>query len=154
MKLILRFLKPHWKLCFFTILFVIVNVVGALIIPTFTADMLNQGTTAGADFSTLVNTYTKMLIAALISGVATIFGAYVCSDLTSKVGADIRSALYKKTLSLSGSDFRSFGTASVTTRTVLDITNIQFALLSCFQILFPCRLFLSFPLCLPFTRIC
>ena len=71
MKLILRFLKPHWKLCLITILFMIVDVVGALIIPTFAADMLNQGTTAGADFSTLVNTCAKMLIAALISGVAT-----------------------------------------------------------------------------------
>lgn len=152
MKLILRFLKPHWKLCFFTILFVIVDVVGALIIPTFAADMLNQGTTAGADFSTLVNTCTKMLIAALISGVATIFGAYVCSDLTSKVGADIRSALYKKTLSLSGSDFRSFGTASVTTRTVSDITNIQFALLSCFQMLFPVPVIFIVSLVLAFRK--
>lgn len=154
MKLILRFLKPHWKLCFFTILFVIVDVVGALIIPTFAANMLNQGTTLGSDFSALIQTCIKMLIAALIAGIATILCAYICSDLTSKVGEDIRRALYKKPLSLSGSDFRTFGTASVTTRTVLDITNIQFALLSCFQILFPCRLFLSFPLCLPFARIC
>lgn len=152
MKLILRFLKPHWKLCLITILFMIVDVVGALIIPTFAADMLNQGTTAGADFSTLVNTCAKMLIAALISGVATILGAYVCSDLTSKVGADIRSALYKKTLSLSGSDFRSFGTASVTTRTVSDITNIQFALLSCFQMLFPVPVIFIVSLVLTFRK--
>lgn len=34
-------------------------------------------------------------------------------------------------------DFRSFGVASVTTRTVSDITNIQFALGNCFQMLFP-----------------
>ena len=93
MKLILHFLKPHWKLCFFTILFVIVDVVGALIIPTFAANMLNQGTTPGADFSVLTQTCIKMLIAALISGIATILGAYICSDLTSKVGADIRRAL-------------------------------------------------------------
>lgn len=136
MKLILRFLKPQWKLCFFTILFMIIDVVGALIIPTFAADMLNQAT-IGVEFSMLIETAMKMVIAALISGVATILGAYLCADLTSKVGADIRCELYKKTLSLSGWDFRSFGTASVTTRTVSDITNIQFALLSCFQMLFP-----------------
>lgn len=152
MKLILRFLKPHWKLCFFTILFVIVDVVGALIIPTFAANMLNQGTTPGADFSVLTQTCIKMLIAALISGIATIFGAYICSDLTSKVGADIRRALYKKTLSLSGSDFRTFGTASVTTRTVSDITNIQFALLSCFQMLFPVPVIFIVSLVLAFHK--
>lgn len=152
MKLILHFLKPHWKLCFFTILFVIVDVVGALIIPTFAANMLNQGTTPGADFSVLTQTCIKMLIAALISGIATILGAYICSDLTSKVGADIRRALYKKTLSLSGSDFRTFGTASVTTRTVSDITNIQFALLSCFQMLFPVPVIFIVSLVLAFHK--
>lgn len=152
MKLILRFLKPHWKLCFFTILFVIVDVVGALIIPTFAANMLNQGTTPGADFSVLTQTCIKMLIAALISGIATILGAYICSDLTSKVGADIRRALYKKTLSLSGSDFCTFGTASVTTRTVSDITNIQFALLSCFQMLFPVPVIFIVSLVLAFHK--
>lgn len=152
MKLILRFLKPHWRLCLFTILFVIIDVIGALIIPTFAAEMLNQGITEGADFSVLVNTCAKMLAAALVSGVATIIGAYVCSDLTSKVGADIRNALYKKTLCLSGSDFRSFGTASVTTRTVSDITNIQFALLSCFQMLFPVPVIFIVSLVLAFQK--
>lgn len=152
MKLILHFLKPHWKLCFFTILFVIVDVVGALIIPTFAANMLNQGTTPGADFSVLTQTCIKMLIATLISGIATILGAYICSDLTSKVGADIRRTLYKKTLSLSGSDFRTFGTASVTTRTVSDITNIQFALLSCFQMLFPVPVIFIVSLVLAFHK--
>lgn len=152
MKLILRFLKPHWRLCLFTILFMVIDVIGALIIPTFAAEMLNQGTTDGADFTALVNTCVKMLVAALISGVATILGAYVCSDLTSKVGADIRSALYKKTLCLAGCDFRSFGTASVTTRTVSDITNIQFALLSCFQMLFPVPVIFVVSLALAFHK--
>lgn len=84
MKLILRFLKPHWKLCFFTILFVIVDVVGALIIPIFAANMLNQGTTLGADFSAFIQTCIKMLIAALIAGIATILCAYFRSDIESR----------------------------------------------------------------------
>lgn len=151
MKLILRFLKPHWKLCFFTIMFMIVDVIGALIIPTFAADMLNLGT-MGVEFSLLIHTAVKMGVAALISGTATIIGAYLCADLTSKVGADIRYELYKKTLSLSGYDFRTFGTASVTTRTVSDITNIQFALLSCFQMLFPVPVIFVVALTLAFKK--
>ena len=152
MKLILRYIKPHWKLCLCTVLLMIVDVVGALIIPTFAAAMLNQGTTAGADFSALVVTCVRMLVAALVSGAATILGAYTCAALTSKVCADIRKALYKKTLSLAGSDFRSFGTASVTTRTVSDLTNIQFALLSCFQMLFPVPVVFIVSLVLTFQK--
>lgn len=137
MKVILRFLKPHRKLCFITIFLAFIDVLGALIIPTYAAQMLNIGTMPNADFSMLLSTGIKMLIAAVISGAAMIASSYFCSDLTSKVAADMRNTLYKKTISLSETDFRSFGTASVTTRTVSDITNIQFALGTCFQMLFP-----------------
>lgn len=136
MKVILKFLKPHRGLCAAVLLLAVIDVVGALIIPTYAAAMLNEGT-AGADFSVLISTCIKMLIAALISGAVMIAASFLCADLTSKVGADMRNALYKKTLSLSVADFRSFGTASVTTRTVSDITNIQVALGNCFQMLFP-----------------
>lgn len=137
MKTILRFLKPHWKLCVVTILLSFVDVVGALVIPTYAADMLNMGTSGVAEFSQLLQTCIKMLIAAVVSGAAAIVGSYTCADLTSKVGADMRKALYEKSMRLSVADFRGFGTASVTTRTVSDVTNIQFALGSCFQMLFP-----------------
>lgn len=137
MKVILKFMKPHRKLCFITIFLAFIDALGALIIPTYAAKMLNLGTMPNADFSMVLSTCIKMLIAAVISGGAMILAAYFCSDLTSKVAADMRNALYKKTLSLSGADFRAFGTASVTTRTVSDIANIQFALTNCFQMLFP-----------------
>lgn len=137
MKVILKFLKPHARLCFITIFLAFIDVLGALIIPTYAADMLNVGTMPDADFSLLFSTCIKMLAAAVVSGVSMIASSYFCADLTSKVTADMRNELYKKTLSLSGTDFRAFGTASVTTRTVSDITNIQFALGNCFQMLFP-----------------
>lgn len=137
MKTILRFIKPHWKLCTLTLLLSFVDVIGALIIPTYAADMLNLGTSGSAEQSELIIICIKMLVAAVVSGLATIGGSYLCADLTSKVGADMRNALYQKSMDLSVADFRRFGTASITTRTVSDITNIQFALASCFQMLFP-----------------
>lgn len=137
MKVILRFLKPHKKLCVITLLLAFVDCLGALIIPTYAAKMLNIGTTADGNFDVLLATCAKMLITAAISGIAMIIGSYLCAELTSRVGADMRNALYKKSMSLSVADFRSFGTASITTRTVSDITNIQFALGMCFQMLFP-----------------
>lgn len=151
MKLILQFLKPHWKLCLITVLFMIIDVIGALIIPTFAAEMMNLGI-AGVDFIVLLHTCEKMLVAALISGTAAILGALICADLTSKVGADLRSALYRKTLLLSGSDFHRFGTASVTTRTVSDVTNIQFALLSAFQMLLSVPIIFIISLILTFQK--
>ena len=67
MKLISQFLKPHWKLCAATILLLIADVTGALIISTFAAEMLNLGT-SGATFEVLLSTGMKMAAASLISG--------------------------------------------------------------------------------------
>lgn len=137
MKIMLRFLKPHKALCFLVLFLAFVDVLGALMIPTYAAEMLNTGLAESADFSSLWFGCLKMLATAAVSGAAMIAASYFCADLTSKVAADMRNALYQKTMSLSGTDFRSFGTASMTTRTVSDITNIQFALGNCFQMLFP-----------------
>lgn len=150
MNTILRFLKPHWRLCVITVLLGLVDTVGALVIPTYAADMLNVGTQADADFSRLVTLGVKMLVAAALSGAATVVASYTCAVLTSRVGADMRSAVYRKTLGLSVADFRAFGTASITTRTVSDVTNIQFALGNCFQMLFPVPFIFVFSLVMAF----
>ena len=106
MKFILRFLKLHWKLCAVTILLLIVDVSGALVISTFAAEMLNLGT-SGATLEVLFAIGLKMAAASLISSVCAILGGYTCAALSAQVGKDIRMALYKKSLKLSIYDFRS-----------------------------------------------
>lgn len=151
MKLILQFLKPHWKLLTVTILLLIVDILGALFIPTFAGEMLNQGAVQ-ANYNSLIMTCVKMLVASVIAGVAAILGGYTCSVLTARVAKDIRNALYKKSLELSVSDFRSFGTASVTTRTVSDVSNIQMALLSTIQMVLPVPFIFVIALVLAFRQ--
>lgn len=137
MKIILHYIKKHWKLALITILLSFVDVVAALLIPTYTAKMLNISSLAIPNASLLKLTLLKMIIASFISVISTIIGTYLCAILTSKIGSDMRRDLYKASLSLSVLDFKDFGIASITTRTVSDITNIQFALAGCFQMLFP-----------------
>jgi len=137
MKLILKFLKPHWKLCLLTVLFSAVDVVSALLIPTYAGEMLNEGTQAGVTFDAVALTSVKMAVVAVLSAGGALIGAYCCSLLTSRVGADMRKALYKKSLDLSVADFKEFGTASMTTRSVSDVANIQFALLNILQMMLP-----------------
>ena len=136
MKLILRFLKPHWKLCAVTILLLIVDVAGALFIPTLVAEMLNHGT-SGATFEAIVHTGIQMAAVSLAAGACAILGGYACATLSARVGKDMREAIYAKSLKLSVYDFRQFGTASITTRTISDITTIQFALTSTLQMVVP-----------------
>ena len=149
MKLILRFLKPHWKLCAATVLLLVIDVAGALYIPTLAAEILNEGT-SGSDFSILLGTGIQMGIASLISGVCAITGGYTCAVLSARLGRDMREAVYKKSLKLSIYDFRQFGTASITTRTVSDVTTIQFAVTSCIQMILPVPVIFVLALALAF----
>ena len=112
------------------------DMVGMMLIPTFAADMMNGGA-AGATLDELGLTAIKMSIAALVAVVGAIIGGWVCARLSAKVGADIRKAIYEKSLDLSVYDFQTFGTASMTTRTVSDIANIQFAVVGIFQMMLP-----------------
>lgn len=152
MKLILKFLKPHWRLCIVTLLCMVADVVGALLIPTYAGEMLNEGTADGTTLNDLITTALKMAGVALLSGGGAFIGAYCCSLLTSRMATDMRKAVYKKSLSLSVSDFRTFGTASMTTRTVSDIANIQFALLSIFQMMLPVPVIFAVSLVLSFQK--
>lgn len=106
MKLVLSFLKPHWKLCTLTVFLIFIDVVGALIIPTFAAELMNEAE-RGMEFNTLIITAVLMGVSALIAGGAAIGSVFAAADLTAKVGADIRDALYKKTLELAVPDFRT-----------------------------------------------
>lgn len=136
MKLIMHFIKPYRKLFIFTLLFIVLDVIGALYIPTLVAQMMNEGS-VGSTVNDLYMTGFQIVIASLVSGVGAILGGYTCSLLSSKVCKDIRDALYKKSLKLSIYDFKQFGSASITTRTISDITNIQTAFISVIQMVLP-----------------
>lgn len=150
MKLIFQFIKPHWKLCVITVLLLIIDVAGALFIPTLAAQMLNQGT-SGATFEALLSTGLQMAGVSVLSGACAILGGYACASLSARVGKDMRVAIYNKSLKLSVYDFHQFGTASVTTRTVSDITTIQFALTSFIQMVLPVPVIFAIALVLCFS---
>ena len=149
MKLILQFLKPHWKLTVLTVLLAVIDVGGSLFIPTLAAHLLNQGT-SGVAFEELLATGLQMGAVSLFSSICAILGGYACATLAARIGKDMRVALYEKSLKLSIYDFRQFGTASITTRTVSDITTIQFALTSFIQMVLPVPLVCIIALALSF----
>ena len=100
MKLLLRFLKPHWKLCVLTVVLLFVDVAGSLFIPTLVAEMLNAGT-SGAAFQSIVTTGIQMAVISAVAGLGAIAGGYACATLTAQVAKDMRQAIYTKSLKLS-----------------------------------------------------
>ena len=136
MKTVLRFLKPYKRLCVLTLLTMLVDAAGALLIPTLTADMINIGV-SGGDLHFIVQRGLAMVAVTVLAGAATLFGSWLCADLSAKVGKDMRNAVYDKSLAFSAHDFEQFGTGSMIARTLNDVNIIQQSIVWCIQMVIP-----------------
>lgn len=136
MKTVLRFLKPYKRLCVLTLLTMLVDAAGALLIPTLTADMINIGV-SGGNLNFIVRRGLAMVAVTVLAGAATLFGSWLCADLSAKVGKDMRNAVYDKSLAFSAHDFEQFGTGSMIARTLNDVNIIQQSIVWCIQMVIP-----------------
>ena len=87
----------------------LLDVAGGLIVPRLTADMINIGV-ANGDLQFMFEKGISMLIVTLLAGGGALCGSWLCSDLSAKIGRDMRNAVYEKSLTLSAHDFEQFGT--------------------------------------------
>ena len=136
MKLILHFLKPYRWICVFTILAMLLDVAGGLLVPRLTADMINIGVESrGLDY--MIGKGIAMLTVTVFSGAGALLGSWLCADLSAKIGEDMRNAVYEKSLTFSAHDFEQFGIGSMITRTLNDINIIQQSVVWCIQMVLP-----------------
>ena len=135
MRILMRFLKPYKLQTFAVLAALAVNLLGVLLVPTILANMINIGVSS-RDFDYIIEQALFMLTAAILSGAAFVSN-YFCADLATKVGRDIRNAVYEASLSFSGGDFEQFGTGSMITRTLGDVNVIQMAITMTIQMMLP-----------------
>lgn len=136
MKTILRFLKPYKGLCILTLLVMTLEVAGGLLIPTITADMINNGV-QGGNLQYILRSGAIMLAVTILTSSGALAGSWFCADLSSKIGRDMRNALYDKSLTFSSHDFETYGTGSMITRTLSDVNIVQQAIVWCIQMVLP-----------------
>lgn len=132
----MRFIKPYKWLCFVTLLVMFLDVAGGLLIPTITADMINAGIN-GENMDYLIRSGILMLIVTVITSLGALLGSYFAADLSSKIGRDMRNALYDKSLAFSSYDFEQFGTGSMITRTLNDVNVVQQGVVWFIQMVLP-----------------
>ena len=136
MQYFIRFLKPYRMTCVLIFFTVLLDVAGALLVPTVTAKMLNLAA-AGAGLMPILHEGLIMLAVSLTAGFGALWGSFLCARLSARLGRDMRVAVYEKSLSFSAADFERFGTASMITRTLNDINSIQTAFVMCIQMVLP-----------------
>ena len=136
MKTLVRFLKPHRKLVALTLLILLIDNAGTLLVPTMLANMVNVGIASGSTEYILRNGLLMLGATAMASGGA-VTGSYLAARLASRVACDIRCAIYRKSLEFSASDFERFGTGAMITRTLGDVNVIQQAIIMTCQMVLP-----------------
>ncbi|HJI72802.1 MAG TPA: ABC transporter ATP-binding protein/permease [Veillonellaceae bacterium] len=136
MKTLFHFLKPYRMLCVLTLLVMLMEVTGTLYIPTLVADMINIGV-GSKDMDYVLDKGAIMLVTAILTETGALLGVFLCARLSSRLSRDIRNALYDKSLSFSAYDFEHFGTSSMITRTLTDVSVVQQAFVWSVQMILP-----------------
>lgn len=136
MKLLLKIMGRYKGLVSATLAALVLDVAGTLYVPTMLAGMVNQAVGASStDF--IMGQGFRMLAACCCASGGALLGNYLCARLASKVGQDIRTAVYDASLGFSGGDFERIGTGSMITRTLNDVNVIQQTVMLATQAMLP-----------------
>ena len=119
MKKIIRFLRPYRGKTAFAMLLVGIATVCDLMLPTIMSDILNNGVRQ-ADFSYIARCCGQMLLIAVLGLATLLAGRKLSSDVVADFESDIRAAVFRRVNEISFTDFESFGTAALITRSTND----------------------------------
>lgn len=136
MKYLNQFIKKRKGKLTLTLLMLLGQVIGTLIIPFLIANIVNNGILKG-DMNAIFYIGVQMFIAAIITMAVSVLGAYYCADLAAAFGRDMRDAVFCKSQELSLREFDTIGVSSMITRTTSDIANLQQILVMFLQMVVP-----------------
>lgn len=105
-------------------LFMAIQVMTTLYLPTLTSNIVNNGVAKG-DVHYIWTVGIQMMIFSLISVAAAAFNVYFSAKGSQKLGQRLRSDVYRKVINYSHDEMKQIGTSSLVTRTTNDIMQIQ-----------------------------
>lgn len=136
MRTLWMFMKLRkWK-WFFTMLLLIGQVTGTLLVPFLIAGLVDNGIMAG-DKQAVITIGIQMLLVSLLTTAVSVAGSYLSADLAADFGRLLRQQLFEKSQKLSVTTFEAAGVPSMITRATSDIAVIQQTLGMALQLVVP-----------------
>jgi ATP-binding cassette subfamily B multidrug efflux pump len=142
MKYLKLFLKERKGKVAITLIMLVGQVVGTLLIPFLIACIVDNGILKG-DMTEILRIGVQMLVVVLVTTVAAVLGSYYSADLAAVFGYDMRDKIFRKSQELSIHEFDTIGVSSMITRTTADISNLQQTLGMIFQLIVPAPLIIG-----------
>jgi ATP-binding cassette subfamily B protein len=121
---LVRLLKTHRPTLILLAALQIVQAAAFLLLPTLTAEIVNDGLVHG-EVGFILQLGAIMLGLTLVQVLARSAVQYLAARTATSVGRDLRTAVYRHAQSLSTPEIGRFGVASLATRTVQDVQQIE-----------------------------
>jgi ATP-binding cassette, subfamily B, multidrug efflux pump len=139
LRIIARFLKPHWPLLVAVVVFQFAQSLASLYLPGLTADIIDNGVAKG-DTGYVLRVGAWMLLATLVQIVFAIVAVYFGAKAAMALGRDLRSAVFYRVSEFSEREVSRFGAPSLITRTTNDVQQVQML------VLMTCTILVSAPI--------
>ena len=137
--LLVRYLRPHWRLLVAVVVFQLLQSIASLYLPALNADIIDQGVATG-DTGYILRTGGVMLLITLGQIVCAIIAVYFGAKAAMAVGRDLRGAVFTRVGSFSEQEVTKFGAPSLITRSTNDVQQVQMLVLT------TCTLLVSAPI--------
>lgn len=119
-----RFLRPYMWPAVLSIVFVFLQSMANLYLPTLMAEIVDTGIVKG-NMPYIYRTGLWMLLVTLIAGVFTVIANYLASRVATGFGRDVRNRMFEHVETFSLKEFDQLGTSSLITRTTNDVAQIE-----------------------------
>lgn len=139
LKLLRKYLKPHWKLLVAVAIFQAAQEIAALLLPSLNADIIDNGVAKG-DIGHITSVGMVMLGITLLQIACSITAVYFGAKAAMSLGRDLRGAIFHRVSEFSEREVSKFGAPSLITRTTNDVQQVQMV------VLMTCTLFVSAPI--------
>jgi ATP-binding cassette, subfamily B, multidrug efflux pump len=139
LRLLGRYLKPHWKLLVGVVIFQVAQSVASLFLPSLNASIIDDGVLK-ANTGFILEYGGIMLLVTLGQVVCAIIAVYFGSKAAMSFGRDLRGAIFHRVSVFSEREVSKFGAPSLITRTTNDVQQVQIL------VLMTCTLLVSAPI--------
>jgi ATP-binding cassette subfamily B multidrug efflux pump len=138
-KLLVRYLRPHWRLLVAVVVFQLAQSIASLYLPALNADIIDEGVATG-DTGYILRTGGVMLLITLGQIICAIIAVYFGAKAAMALGRDLRGAVFTRVGEFSEQEVSRFGAPSLITRSTNDVQQVQMLVLA------TCTLLVSAPI--------
>lgn len=119
-----KYLSPYRWSILFSVIFVFLQSLFNLYLPTLMSDIVDTGIVKG-DIAYILKMGLYMLLVTLLAGLFTVLSNYLASRVATGFGRDVRNKMFAHVETFSLKEFDQVGTASLITRSTNDIAQIE-----------------------------